>query len=161
MRLAAALVLSLCAAAAAAAADPVPPGAIQLKPDAIQWQPGSPTMPAGTQIAVLEGNPQAKTLFTIRLKVPAGSRLAPHTHPRDERVTVLSGMVGVGFGSHIDDFGATRFSAGSFYVNPANKPHYVIFVDESVLQVTGIGPWEVNFVGAAPAEAPKPAAPGQ
>jgi quercetin dioxygenase-like cupin family protein len=125
-----------------------PPGTIQLQPDAIAWSPGSPAMPAGTQVAVLEGDPKAPRFFTIRLKVPAGSKLAPHWHPRDERVTVVSGVVAVGFGEAIDEAAVTRFGAGAFYVNPAHSRHYVLFVEDSVVQVTGVGPWEVNFISA-------------
>lgn len=133
-------------------ADAAPPGVVQLQPEAIVWGPGSPAMPAGTQIAVLEGDPKAQRFFTIRLKVPAGSRLAPHWHPRDERVTVISGSVAVGFGDTVDEAAVTRFGAGSFYVNPANSRHYVLFPEDSVVQVTGVGPWEVNFLTpAAPA----------
>jgi len=123
-----------------------PAGTIRLQADALAWKPGNPTMPAGTQVAVLEGDPKAARFFTIRLKVPAGSRLAPHWHPRDERVTVISGVVAVGFGEVIDEQAVTRFGPGAFYVNPANSRHYVLFAEDSVVQVTGIGPWEVNFL---------------
>ena len=135
-------------AAALALVGAAPAGTIQLQPDAIAWSPGSPAMPPGTQVAVLEGDPKAARFFTIRLKVPAGSRLAPHWHPRDERVTVISGMVAVSFGEAIDEAALTRFGPGAFYVNPANSRHYVLFVEDSVVQVTGIGPWEVNFISA-------------
>ena len=37
-------------------------------------------------------------MFTMRLRVPADSGLDVHWHPRDERVTILSGLVRVGFG---------------------------------------------------------------
>jgi quercetin dioxygenase-like cupin family protein len=133
-------------------AGAAPPGAVQAHAETIQWGPASPAMPPGTQLAVLEGDPKAPRFFTLRIKVPAGSRLAPHWHPRDERVTVISGAVAVGFGDAIDEAAATRFGAGAFYVNPANSHHYVLFPEESVVQVTGVGPWEVNFLApAAPA----------
>jgi len=133
-------------AAALALLGAAPAGTIQLQPDSIAWTSGSPAMPPGTQVAVLEGDPKAARFFTIRLKVPAGSRLAPHWHPRDERVTVISGMVAVGFGEVIDEQAVTRFGPGAFYINPASSRHYVLFVEDSVVQVTGIGPWEVNFL---------------
>ena len=137
---AAALGMALTAAAAP------PPGAIQLQPEAVTWNGASAAMPPGTQIAVLEGDPKAQRFFTIRLKVPAGSRLAPHWHPRDERVTVLAGAVAVGFGDAIDETAVTKFGPGAFYVNPANSHHYVLFAEDSVVQVTGVGPWEVHFL---------------
>ena len=151
LRAGAVLVAGLGLALMAAAAPP--PGAIQLQPDAVSWNPASAAMPPGTQIAVLEGDPKAQRFFTIRLKVPAGSRLAPHWHPRDERVTVISGSVQVGFGDAIDEAATAKFAAGGFYVNPANSHHFVLFPEDSVVQVTGIGPWEINFLTfSAPAQ---------
>ena len=109
------------------------------------WKDAPPSMPKGTKIAVLEGDTKQPGLFTVRLKVPAGSVIAPHTHPRPERVTVLSGKVRVGFGKKVDASGTT-FTAGGFYVNPANDPHFVVVDEESVLQLTCEGPWVLEYV---------------
>jgi len=114
---------------------------------AVTWSDAPPSMPKGTQIAVLEGSPQKAGLFTIRLKVPSGAVIAPHTHPRDERVTVLSGKIRVGFGAAVSDEGKT-FTAGGFYVNPPGEPHFLVVEEESVLQLTCEGPWELNYVEA-------------
>jgi quercetin dioxygenase-like cupin family protein len=100
-----------------------------------------PTMPAGTKIAVLEGSPKEAGLFTIRLKVPAGAKIAPHTHPRPERVTVLSGKVTVSIGGK-----DTTFESGGFYVNPPNEVHSLVFDEGTVLQLTCEGPWELVYV---------------
>ena len=105
------------------------------------WKDAPPTMPKGTKIAVLEGDIRNPGIFTIRLKVPAGSKLPTHTHPRPERVTVLSGRVRVTI-----DGKTTTFEKGAFYVNAPNVPHSVTFARESVLQLTCEGPWEVAFV---------------
>jgi hypothetical protein len=112
----------------------------------LSWQPGPATMPPGTFIMVLEGDPRVAGLFTIRLKLPAGARLGPHWHPRDERVTVLHGRVGVGFGERFDGQALRDFDGGSYYVNPARQPHFIEFRQESVVQITGIGPWETHFL---------------
>jgi len=56
----------------------------------IDWKPAPPTLPKGAMVAVLEGDPKAAGMFTMRVKLPAGSIISPHWHPRDERVTVLS-----------------------------------------------------------------------
>jgi quercetin dioxygenase-like cupin family protein len=143
-----AVAAALLGAALAAGAVPPPAGTLQVQPEAIEWRTGNPSMPAGTQVAVLEGDPKAAGLFTIRLKVPAGARLAPHWHPRDERVTVMSGLVLVGFGDAIDEAATRRFGAGAFYVNPARSHHFVLFRQDSIVQVTGVGPWEVHFLEA-------------
>jgi quercetin dioxygenase-like cupin family protein len=53
-------------------------------------------------MAVLQGNPGGTGLFTVRLRFPNGYRLAPHTHPTDENVTVISGTFLVGMGETAD-----------------------------------------------------------
>jgi len=111
----------------------------------VVWKDAPPTMPAGTKIAALEGDTRQPGIFTVRLKVPAGSTIAPHTHPRPERVTVLSGKVRIGFGKKVDASGTT-FTAGGFYVNPPNEPHFVVVEEESVLQLTCEGPWVLDYV---------------
>ena len=105
------------------------------------WSDAPPSMPKGTKIAVLEGSPQQPGMFTIRLKVPAGAKIAAHTHPRPERVTVLSGKVTV----HIEGK-STAFEAGGFYVNPPDVPHSLEFREETVLQLTCEGPWVLTYV---------------
>jgi len=110
------------------------------------WKDAPPSMPPGTKIAVLEGDTKKPGLFTIRLKMKAGAMIEPHTHPRPERVTVLSGKVRVGFGTTADETKGTVFRAGGFYVNPPNEPHYVFFEEDTVLQLTCEGPWVLKFL---------------
>ena len=105
------------------------------------WNDAPPSMPKGTKIAVLEGNPQQAGIFTIRLMVPKGSKLAPHTHPRPERVTVLSGKVTLTIGGK-----STTFRSGGFYVNPPDEPHSLTFAKDTVLQLTCEGPWVLTYV---------------
>ena len=40
------------------------------------------------------------------------------------------------------------FGPGSFYLNPPESLHYVWCVEDSELQLTGMGPWEVHFQGS-------------
>jgi quercetin dioxygenase-like cupin family protein len=110
------------------------------------WHDGGPKLPAGTKIAALEGTPRDRGIFTARLRVPAGSVVAPHTHPRAERVTVLSGRVLLGFGKTVDRSTMKQFKTGDFYVNPAEAPHYLIFEEDTELQLTCEGPWTLDFV---------------
>lgn len=110
------------------------------------WKDAPPSMPPGSKMAVLEGDPKQPGMFTIRLQLPAGSVIKPHTHPRVERVTVLSGSVVVGFGTTVDAAKGTTFSAGGFYVNPPDAPHYVVIQQESVLQLTCEGPWVLTYL---------------
>jgi hypothetical protein len=48
-------------------------------PKEIKWGPAPPSLPAGAQIAILEGDPsKAGRPFTIRLKAPDGYKIPPH-----------------------------------------------------------------------------------
>lgn len=112
----------------------------------IVWKPCPQNLPAGCKVAVLEGNPQTPGLFTLRFKVGDNFIMPPHTHPREERVTVLSGQVSVAFGSDGSREGGRQFGPGDYYVNVRDAVHTVWADEESEVQITGLGPWEVHFV---------------
>lgn len=141
-RLLGALLLSITPALVAAP----PPGALQWQASALVWRPAPPSLPAGTESTVLEGDPRQPGLFTMRLRVPAGARLAPHTHPRHERVTVLRGSVSVGFGTRFDATQLRTFHAGDYYVNPPDTAHFVTFPEDAEIQITCEGPWGVHYL---------------
>lgn len=129
--------------------DVLPAGTIQHAQDSLVWMDAPAPMPAGAKIMVLEGNPKAEGLFTIRLKIPADTRLPPHWHPREERVTVLSGRIAVGFGNHFDKSRLHYFGPGSYYVNPAHSHHFVYFPVATVAQITGMGPWQTQLLAGS------------
>ena len=84
-------------------------------PDQVPYGPVPAFLPAGAQLAVLEGDPTAATGdFTIRLKMPDGYRVPPHWHPHRENVTVISGTLKVGRGDNFDESKMAAFGAGSF-----------------------------------------------
>lgn len=123
---------------------------IQFVPDTLPWKLGPASLPAGAEMAMLEGNPKARGLFTMRVRLPAGTRLQPHWHPKPERVTVLEGMIGIGLGSTFDEKQLKQFPAGSYYVTPPRAHHYAVCTAECVLQVTTMGPWELHYLEARP-----------
>ena len=97
-------------------------------------------------MAVLEGDPKREMLFTVRFKTGSEFEMKPHSHPRNERVTILEGKIGVGFGDEIDRKNVTWFGPGDYYVNAQNTNHFVLAEGPAVLQITGIGPWKANFL---------------
>jgi quercetin dioxygenase-like cupin family protein len=115
--------------------------------DAIPYGPAPAFVPAGAQLAVLEGNPMATTGdYTVRLKMPDGYRIAPHWHPNRENVTIISGTFKVGMGDRFDDSKMGSFPAGSFaYLDP-NMHHYAMASGEVVVQIHGMSPVEFNYV---------------
>jgi len=58
--------------------------------DVLKWQDGPPSLPPGAKMAVLEGDPAKPGSFVFRVKVPDGYKIPLHTHPKPERVTVLT-----------------------------------------------------------------------
>jgi len=125
------------------AATGLPAGTIQVHGADLAWK-SSPALPPGAQLAVLEGDPTKSGLFTIRVQFAAGTVVPPHYHPRQERVTVLSGTMKIGFGDAIDRANVTAFAPGDFYVNPPNAHHFVLIDEKTTVQITGEGPWEVR-----------------
>jgi quercetin dioxygenase-like cupin family protein len=96
----------------------------------------------GVQIAVLYGDPAKPGLYVVRLKLPGGAKVMPHTHPEEVRtLTVLSGTLYFGFGKEWDGRKLTPYPAGTFFSELPNVPHFVSAKDgEVIFQATGIGP---------------------
>jgi hypothetical protein len=59
-------------------------------------------IPAGAKCATIEGDRKAPNVpFTYRLKMPDNYRIAPHFHPADEHVTVISGTLNMDLGEKV------------------------------------------------------------
>ena len=116
-------------------------------PETIKWGPAPPFVEPGAQLAVLEGNPGAKTGdYTVRLKMPSGYRIAPHWHPLRENVTVIQGTFKVGMGDTFEAEKTASFPAGSFaYLDPSMH-HYALADGEVIVQVHGRAPLQFNYV---------------
>jgi quercetin dioxygenase-like cupin family protein len=114
--------------------------------DKIKWQEGPPSLPKGALIAVLEGDPTKEGPFVFRVKLPDGYRVPPHTHPKTERVTVLSGTFNIGMGDQFDEKSTKALVAGAYGYWPAGMKHFVWVKGETVLQFHGSGPWSIQYV---------------
>ena len=112
----------------------------------IAWRPCPPNLPSGCELAVLEGDPKAAGLFTVRFRLTDDFVMPPHTHPRDERVTVLAGRMAVAFGVGATRADAREFGPGDYYVNARGAVHTVWAEKSTEIQITGVGPWEADFV---------------
>lgn len=125
-----------------------PEGTVQhvVRSEEVAWRPCPQNLPPGCEIAVLEGNPQAPGLFTVRFRLSDEFVMPPHTHPKDERVTVLTGQMAVAFGVDGSREDARQFVPGDYYVNARGAVHTVWADELSELQITGMGPWEAHFI---------------
>ena len=129
------------------------PGAAQhsghtmFTPDNLQWT-DTPALP-GAKVAIIEGPITEAVPFTFRLKFPANYKIAPHWHPAIERVTVLSGTIHLGVGDTFDQAKATALPAGSISIMEPKMPHFAWTSEETVVQLSGMGPWGITFVHPA------------
>jgi hypothetical protein len=115
-------------------------------PDKLEWRDGPPSLPAGAKIAVLEGDPSKEGPFVFRLKLPDGYRVPPHTHPKTERVTVISGTFNIGMGDRFDEKATEAMPAGTYGYWQAGMHHFVWTKGGTVLQFHGTGPWSIQYV---------------
>src|SRR4051812_23489786 len=76
--------------------------AMPMNADDLKWMPAPNVLPAGAQAALVSGDPFKEGLYVIRLKMPAGYKIAAHNHPTSEYVTVLSGEFHIGMGDKLD-----------------------------------------------------------
>jgi quercetin dioxygenase-like cupin family protein len=113
----------------------------------VKWGPGPPSLPPGAQLAVVEGDPsKAGGTYTLRAKLPDGYRVPPHWHPVTENVTVLEGTFYIGMGDKFDQSAGRELTAGSFASMPKGVRHFAWAKGETVIQVHGVGPFDINYV---------------
>ena len=114
---------------------------------AVKWGPSPASLPKGTQISVLSGNPDQPGPFVLRLKIDANVVIAPHTHSTAENVTVLSGEIMHETGKTFVRAKGDTIGVGGFVYLPANMPHSVWTAGQPAeIQVTGTGPFGLNYV---------------
>jgi quercetin dioxygenase-like cupin family protein len=118
-------------------------------PTTIEWRDGPAALPPAAKMALLEGDPTKEGPFVVRFQFPDGYHIAPHTHPKTERVTVISGTVYLAAGEALDRNSAKTLPAGSFGFWPAGMKHTAWFEGETVIQLHGIGAWQINYVNPA------------
>ena len=114
--------------------------------DAVKWGPAPASLPAGAQAAILLGSPAQEGPFVLRLKLPNGFVVPPHRHSKDEFVTVIQGRFGVGTGEKLDRAAAKPLPANSFVHLPAGMPHFAVADGETIVQINGVGPFDVKYV---------------
>jgi quercetin dioxygenase-like cupin family protein len=118
-------------------------------PAAANFGPAPAVFPAGAQMAVLAGDPGKGGEYTVRLKMPNGYKIAPHFHPTDENVTVLSGTFHVGIGDKFVQAGMLSLPSGGFITAGAQMHHYAWAEGPTIVQVHGMGPFKLTYVNAA------------
>lgn len=119
----------------------------------IKWSEGLPVFPKGMQMTVLFGDPTKSGPFVARLKMPDGYKIAPHWHTQAEQLTILEGSFVLHMGDSMKS-DAHTLDAGGFHYLPAKMHHSAEAKGESIVQVQGMGPFDIHYIN--PADNPNP-----
>jgi len=121
----------------------IPPGATYpLEKEA--WHEAPPGMPPGGTFAVISGDPLEAGPFVMRVRLPPGYMLPPYRRPKEEQLIVLAGAITVGTYGESGAIGTRKLTAGAYTSLPANELHFAHTQDGAVVQIVGIGPFEVT-----------------
>ncbi|HEX5043599.1 MAG TPA: cupin domain-containing protein [Candidatus Polarisedimenticolaceae bacterium] len=146
--LGATLVLVL-AAAAVALAQGTASQHVMVEGKELTWGPPPPVFAQDAKFTVVSGDPGKAGLYVVRLDMPAGYKIMPHWHPTDEHVTVLSGTFALGMGERFDASSMKTLSQDGYALLPAEMRHYAMAKSRAVVQVHGMGPFQLTYVNPA------------
>ena len=101
---------------------------------------------AGIRTVVLAGDPTKPGLYTIRLSVPAHTKIQAHRHRDDRSATVVSGTWSLGYGSTFESAALKSLPPGSFYTEPPGVMHFAeTGAEPAVVYITGYGPTDTVY----------------
>ena len=122
-------------------------------PEKIKWVQFAP----GVEYGPVYGNcDKAGAPCVFQLRLADGAKFPPHWHPVDENVTVLSGTFMAGMGDKYDESKMMTLAVGSYVFMPRRMHHFAGAKGATIVQVTGVGPFKINYVN--PADDPSKAA---
>jgi quercetin dioxygenase-like cupin family protein len=102
---------------------------------------------AGIRTTVIAGDPAQAGPYTIRLAIPANTRIQPHTHRDNRSAVVVAGVWYFGYGPIAKADVERALPAGSFYTEPAGVAHFAETKAEAVeVYITGDGPTDTRYV---------------
>lgn len=146
MRFSVTAILSVFVLATVAHAGDHGEGITLIPTDKLEWKDAPASLPKGAKIAVLEGDPSKEGPFVFRVKVPDGYKVPVHTHPKTERVTVISGTLNVGMGDEFEAKATSAMPAGTYGYWEAGMKHFDWVKGETIVQFHGMGPWSIKYV---------------
>jgi quercetin dioxygenase-like cupin family protein len=115
-------------------------------PSEANWAAAPDAFPAGAQFVVVDGDPTGNGPYVVRLKMPDGYKIQPHSHPKDEMVTVIDGTFMVGMGDQFSESSMKTLSAGSYGKMPQGMNHFAAAKGTTTVQVEGMGPFAMTYV---------------
>ena len=107
-------------------------------PEQIPWSKPSA---AGTQTAILFGDPSKPGPYVQLLKRPPNNWSRPHFHDNDRFISVVEGTMLIGTGSKFDPEKTVPIRAGGFVRDIAKQVHYDGSGEDGLtIEIFGMGP---------------------
>lgn len=105
-----------------------------------------PLHPISGDVEILSGDPEkAGEPFVMRINELPGTRIPAHSHPVDENITVLQGTWYFAVGSKWDRAALHPLRAGDYAFAPAGSTMFAYCPDGAIVQVHGIGPFQIRW----------------
>jgi hypothetical protein len=115
----------------------------------IHWV-ASKLYPNGTVFSLLTGDPTQSGLYSSRFRIPANTRVGPHSHRTVTTGVVITGRYWIGEGEKFDPSNGKEMQAGAFWAVPARRVYYTwTGPEEAVIEVTSTGPATFDYVDPA------------
>ncbi len=134
---------------AAVAQQAKAPSQIVVTAAELKWGEPPSVFEKGASFTVVSGDPGKAGIFVVRLKMPAGYKVAAHWHPTDEHVTVISGTFAIGIGETFNKATMKELPAGGYAFLPAEMRHFAMATTATTVQIEGPGPFALTYVNPA------------
>jgi hypothetical protein len=67
----------------------------------------------------------------------------------DEHITVIQGTIRLGMGKQFNPEALRDLPAGSYARLPKEEPHFNLYKGATIIQLHGIGPYDIHYVNPA------------
>lgn len=92
----------------------------------------------------VSGDPnKAGAQYVIRISNDANQIVFPHWHPEDENIVVVKGTWYLGTGDKFDRSAMREMNVGDYALMPKGMHHFAWSKNDTIIQVHGIGPFQV------------------
>lgn len=105
-----------------------------------------PMHPFSGDVEILQGDPEKPGVpFVMRIHELPGTRIPLHSHPVDENITILQGTWYFSVSDKWDRAALTPLHVGDYAFAPKGSTMFGYCPDGAVVQVHGIGPFEIHW----------------
>ena len=113
--------------------------------DLVNW--GSPKVLAtGAKDILLHGNPGEFGNYVFRFQLPKHFEIQPFILTSLCFLTIIKGEILIGEGNQFIKNSMSTLPVHGFCCIPANSPIYFLSNEESILQFSGVGPIDIQYI---------------